>query len=621
MMKRELLVLILAFSLSTVAVAKGPYWQQRADYEMKIDLDDATHQFSGWQKITYRNNSPDTLFTLYYHLYLNAFQPGSMMDVRSRTIKDADPRVGDRIAALSEGEIGYLEVQSLDMDGKPLKHNVSGTILIVDLDRPILPGKKAILEMNFRGQVPLQIRRTGRDNSEGVAYSMTQWYPKLAEYDAMGWHADEYVGREFYGVWGNYDVQITLDSAYTVAATGVLQNPREIGHGYLPKDKSLKRPAGDRLTWRFVANDVHDFAWAADKDYIHTHFTMENGPDLHFFYKNEEDLLDNWEKLPEYTERIFEYASKHFGKYPYPTYSVIQGGDGGMEYAMATLITGRRTFSSLVGVTVHEVMHSWYQMVLATNETMFPWMDEGFTSYASSRVMSHLFNPGEDTRTGRYYNTYINLAKSDVEEPMSTYADLFLTNYAYGAAAYGKGAVFPAQLGYVIGQENLDQGLLRYFNEWKFKHPTPRDFMLVMEKQSGLQLGWYLHYMVNTTNTIDYALKKVDGRRGSTLITLERIGDFPMPIDLDIFLRDGTHKQINIPMRMMRGSKPSEGEDLDYTVAPDWQWTNTTYDLSLDIPIDQIESIEIDASGRLADIDRSNNRVELDSDTEIIFNN
>ncbi len=620
-MKRELLALILVFSFSAVAVAKGPYWQQRADYEMKIDFDDAAHQYSGWQKITYRNNSPDTLHNLYYHLYLNAFQPGSMMDVRSRTIKDADPRVGDHISALSEDEIGYLEVQSLDMNGNALKYKVSGTILIVELDKPILPGRKVKLEMNFRGQVPLQIRRTGRDNSEGIAYSMTQWYPKLAEYDAMGWHADEYVGREFYGVWGNYDVQINIDSAYTVAASGVLQNPREIGHGYSTEGKSLKRPAGDRLTWRFVANDVHDFAWAADKDYIHTQLKMENGPNLHFFYKNEEDLLDNWEKLPEFTEKIFKYASKHFGKYPYPTYSVIQGGDGGMEYAMATLITGRRTLSSLVGVTVHEVMHSWYQMVLATNETMFPWMDEGFTSYASSRIMSHLFNPEEDTRTGRYYNTYINLATSGAEEPMSTYADLFLTNYAYGAAAYGKGAVFPAQLGYVIGQDNLDRGLLRYFDEWQFKHPTPSDFMLVMEQQSGLQLDWYLHYMVNTTNTIDYSLKNVDGRSDGTTITLERIGDFPMPIDLDIFLRDGTHKQINIPMRMMRGSKPSEGEDVDYTVMPDWQWTNATYELSLDIPIDKIEAIEIDASGRLADIDRSNNRVELGPHTEIIINN
>lgn len=617
-MIRAILALGVMFCLSLPGLSQKGYWQQRADYEMKIDFDDSNHQYTGRQKITYRNNSPDTLHHLFYHLYFNAFQPGSMMDVRSRTIDDPDPRVGDRIAALSESEIGFIEVNSFKKNGDPQPHTVSGTVMKVELDQPILPGKKATLEMEFRGQVPLQIRRSGRDSKEGVAYSMTQWFPKLAEYDRMGWHADEYVGREFYGVWGDYSVEITIDSAYTVAGTGVLQNPREIGHGYAPEGKSLKRPDGDRLTWHFEAENVHDFAWAADKDYVHTQRTMDDGTELHFFYKDEEGLRENWERLPEYTERIFQYANEHFGQYPYPIYSVIQGGDGGMEYAMATLITGRRTFSSLVGVTVHEVMHSWYQMVLGTNETMFPWMDEGFTSYASSRIMSHLFNPEEDTRTGRYYDSYLRLAKSDLEEPMSTFADLFLTNFAYGAAAYGKGAVFLAQLGYVIGQENLDRGLLRYFDEWQFKHPTPWDFILVMEKQSDIQLKWYLHYMLNTTNTIDYALKRVDGRSDKTLVTLERVGDFPMPIDVDVFMRDGSRKRINIPLRMMRGSKPSE-EVEDYRVADEWPWTHPTYDLEIEVPIGEIEAIEIDASQRLADVERSNNRVELNEKTETLI--
>lgn len=619
---RKLFFVILAVAAVGNADAKNSnYWQQRADYEMKIELNDSTHQFTGWQRITYWNNSPDTLHTLYYHLYFNAFQPGSMMDVRSRTIADPDRRVGDRISKLAPDEIGFIEVNSLTMNKTSLDYRVSGTVLIVDLKKPILPGKKVRLEMDFLGQVPLQIRRSGRDSEEGVAYSMTQWYPKLAEYDAMGWHPDEYVGREFHGVWGNFDVEITLDSAYMVAASGLLQNAKQIGKGYLPEGTSPKRPAGDKLTWHFVAENVHDFAWAADKDYIHTELKMEDGPHLRFFYKNEEDLFDNWEKLPEYTAEIFRYASEHFGEYPYPTYSVIQGGDGGMEYAMATLITGRRQFSSLVGVTVHEVMHSWYQMVLATNEVMFHWMDEGFTTYASSRIMSHLFNPDEDTRTGNYYRSYLNLARSGMEEPMSTYADLFLTNYAYGAAAYGKGAVFPAQLGYVIGDKNLNLGLKRYFEEWKFKHPTPMDFMLVMEKQSGLQLKWYLHYMANTTNTIDYGIKRVSGGVPGTQITLERIGDFPMPIDLDVYLNDGTHKQFNIPLRMMRGSKPAESDEFDYEVLPDWPWTNTTYTFELDIPVDRIATIEIDSSRRLADIDRENNIVNLDEDTQIHISN
>jgi aminopeptidase N len=303
---------------------------------------------------------------------------------------------------------------------------------------------------------------------------------------------------------------------------------------------------------------------------------------------------------------MFEYANENFGKYPYPQYSIIQGGDGGMEYAMATLITGQRKFSSLIGVTVHEVMHSWYQMLLATNEGMYPWMDEGFTSFASSKVMSHLFNPDEDSRRGRYYDSYISLATSGKEEPMSKMADHYNTNYAYGAASYSKGAVFIAQLGYILGQENLEKGILRYFEEWSFKHPSPNDFVHVMEKVSGIELKWYLNYMLNTTEVIDYGVSNVEAKGDRTAITLERIGNFPMPIDLSVTYKDGTQEMINIPLRMMRGSKPSP-DDGEFSVAADWPWTHPEYVITVGAEKDQIERIEIDPSKRMADVNPENN--------------
>ena len=162
---------------------------------MDIDFDVSNHQFTGTQKLNYYNNSPDTLGEVFYHLYFNAFQPNSMMDVRSRTILDPDPRVADRISKLSEEEIGYQRVIKLRMDGKPVDYEVVGTILEVDLPEPILPGSKVVFDMAFEAQVPLQIRRSGRDNKEGIDYSMTQWYPKMCEYDYQGWHANPYVGR------------------------------------------------------------------------------------------------------------------------------------------------------------------------------------------------------------------------------------------------------------------------------------------------------------------------------------------------------------------------------------------------------------------------------------------
>ena len=611
---------IIGLFVFTHGISQDTYWQQRVEYEMEIDFDDSLHQYDGFQKLTYYNNSPDTLFSAYFHLYFNAFQPGSMMDVRSRTIEDPDPRVGDRIAKLEESEIGFMRVQSLRQNGDEVEIQEVGTILEVDLAEPILPGKKAKFEMEFKGQVPVQIRRSGRDNREGIAYSMSQWYPKICEYDAMGWHPDPYIGREFHGVWGDFDVKITMDSSYTIGATGVLENADEIGHGYLDRGDKLKRPEGDRLTWHFTAEKVHDFVWAADDEYAHTKTTLPSGTVIHFLFKDTEDLRTNWGKLPEYVEQVFDYANERFGQYPYPQYSVIQGGDGGMEYAMATLITGQRKFSSLVGVTVHEIMHSWYQMLLATNEGMYPWMDEGFTTFASSKVMSHLFNPEEDTRRGRYYDSYISLAKSGKEEPMAKMADHYNTNYAYGAASYSKGAVFIGQLGYILGQENLDKGMLRYFQEWSFKHPTPNDFIHVLEKVSGMELKWYLNYMLNTTEVIDYGISTIKGMEGKTEIELERIGLFPMPIDLYITYRDGSSEMINIPLRMMRGHKPSP-DGVEFTVAEDWPWTHPAYSLTIDADPQDIEKIEIDPTRRMADVDPANNVVNFDGATEFFFSN
>ena len=606
-MKKFLLALLIS---PTMLCAKDYYWQQRVEYKMEVELDDRTHKYSGTQYLTYYNNSPDTLFKAYFHLYYNAFQPGSMMDVRSRTIEDPDPRVEDRISNLLPSEIGYLRTTELTQNGVAVDFRESGTILEVSLAKPILPGKKAKFYMKFEGQVPKQIRRSGRDNKEGIEYSMSQWYPKIAEYDHMGWHPDPYVGREFHGVWGDFDVKLTLDSAYTIGATGLLKNPQEIGHGYENPEKKMKRPEGKLLTWHFEAENVHDFVWAADKDYIHEVQSLRGGVVVHYLYQNDDDLRKNWSKLPDYVAKMFEYANDNFGIYPYPQYSIIQGGDGGMEYAMATLITGKRKFGSLVGVTVHELMHSWYQMLLGTNEGLYPWMDEGFTSYASNKIMTYLFNPDEDDRRGRYYDSYIALAASGKEEPMSKMADHFNTNYAYAAAAYSKGAVFIAQLGYIVGQENLERGILRYFDEWSFKHPSPEDFIRIMEKESGMELKWYLNYMLNTTEIIDYSIDSISEIGDEVEIVLTRIGNFPMPIDLYIEYTNGKKEIISIPLRMMRGIKPSP-DGVTFNAAKDWPWTHPTYTLSLNRRMKEIGRVEIDSSKRMADVNAENNVLNL----------
>ncbi len=611
-MYKKIALLFLLQCVWMLAGAQSDRWQQGAEYNMDIDFDVKKHRFTGTQELTYYNNSPDTLTHVFYHLYFNAFQPGSMMDVRSRTIIDPDPRVGGRISELSEDEIGYLHAKSLKHEGKKLAFEEVGTILEVKLEEPILPNSKTTFSMEFEGQVPLQIRRNGRNNAEGIDYSMAQWYPKMTEYDYQGWHANPYIGREFYGIWGTFDVTIHIDKSYVVAASGYLQNPEEIGYGYEDEGMKVKRPKGDKLHWHFVAPNVHDFAWAADPDFTHTKKKAADGPMMHFFFQKNENTEEGWGLLPDVMDKVFSYVNTKYGKYPFDKYSFIQAGDGGMEYAMATFITGERSFPSLVGVSVHELMHSWYQMILGTNESLYAWMDEGFTSYSTADVMNYLRQKGiipgkysENPHLGSVRG-YANFALSGVEEPLSTHADHFIRNQAYGVASYVKGAVFLHQIRYIIGKEDFDKGMLRYFKTWKFKHPNTNDFIRVMEKQSGLELDWYKEYWVNTTHTIDYGIKEVKKNGNKTTVVLKKIGLMPMPLDVMVTLEDDSRMIYNIPLRIMRGAKEMT-LDFPYEVAEDWPWTNPEYELSLDVPLEKIKKIQIDPRNYMADVERENN--------------
>lgn len=585
-------------------------WQQRAEYNMDVRLDVKKHQLTGTQKLTYYNNSKDTLTKVYYHLYFNAFQPGSMMDVRSRNIIDPDPRVKDRISKLKDDEIGYQHIKSLKQDGKDVKLKVEGTLVEVTLARPILPNTKTVFDMTFEAQVPLQVRRSGRDSKEGIAYTMTQWYPKMAEYDFRGWHAYQYVAREFHSIWGDFDVRITLDPSFIVAGTGKLMNADKVGYGYEKQGTTVKRNPGD-LTWQFAAKNVTDFAWSADPEYLHDKVQVPDGPELHFFYQTGDKTTETWKKMESYAVRHFEYMNKTFGKYPYDTYSIIQGGDGGMEYPMCTMITGERSLGSLVGVMAHEVSHSWYQGVLASNESLYPWQDEGFADFASQESMALLFDTQIAECHSGSYASYFNLIKRNLQEPISQHSDHYSTNTAYGTSAYAMGTVFLQQLRYIVGDDLFFEGMRNYYNTWKFKHPEPNDFIRVMERVSGLQLKWYLSYWVNTTKKIDYGIRSIIEQEGASYITLDRIGEFPMPIDLIVTFKDGTKVMFYIPTNETLGNKVVEGKSLPRNDLDAWPWVYPSYTLKVSNRVSEISSVEIDPSLRMADIERVNNKIEL----------
>ncbi len=632
-MKKKLFMFGFAiFTLATNLFAQPERWQQQINYKIDASLDVQKNTVKGTEEILYANNSTDTLHKVYFHMYWNAFQPNSNMDARSRElgkttftnrrgeeVKDWDMRVRDRIQNLKPEEYGIQKVNTININGKAQQLIEHETILEVVLTQPILPKSSVKMNLSFEAQVPVQIRRSGRDNKEGVRYSMSQWYPKMVEYDYQGWNTNPYIAREFYGVWGNYDVTLRLDKSYMVGGTGVLQNPTA------PLDKD-----GNKV-WNFKGNTIHDFVWFADNNFKHLSKEVRKGLTLHVYYKAKDAKADSaWANVLWAAEKVLPFMEMKMGAYPYPQYSFIQGGDGGMEYAMATLLVGPS-----LGTAFHEWIHSWYQHILGSNESLFAWMDEGFTSYGEEMV-SHYYETNFAAQSpyisdaakkqiqvglerqakllpavqNGNYNGYIALAKSGLEEPMSTHADHFNTNYAYSNAAYSKGGTFLGVLGYVMGEAKRDQLMLNYYNTWKFKHPNANDFIRVAEKTSGLQLQWLKEYWVNSTKTIDYGLNDIQVSGNAALISIQRVGKFPMPIEVVVTYKDGSSELHYIPLDLMLGGKAQEGT-LKQINHPEWKWAHPTYTFESTQPLGAIKSIEIDPSHRMPDINRSNNKIEI----------
>ncbi|WPR72193.1 M1 family metallopeptidase [Flavobacterium sp. NG2] len=605
------------FQLGTNYAQNNSYWQQQVDYFMEVSVDVESYQYVGKQKLVYTNNSSETLKKVYYHLYNNAFQPGSEMDARLHYIKDPDARMvtkskESRIQNLKPNEIGYLKINNFKQDGLDAITKTTGTILEVILAKPIQPNSTTTFTLDFEGQIPLQIRRSGRNNSEAVALSMSQWYPKIAEFDFEGWHADPYIAREFHGVWGNFEVKITIDKEYTLGGTGYLQNPNQIGHGYQDKGINVVYPKRTKtLTWHFVAPMVHDFTWAADPNFAHDVFKGPNDVDLHFIYKNVPETVEKWKQLQPMMANVMDLYNQKIGNYPYEQYSFIQGGDGGMEYGMCTLILGNGTLEGIFGTATHELGHSWFQHVLASNEAKHPWMDEGFTTYIEDWVLNELANKKQANPFEGNYRAYYYLVNSGKEQPLTTHADRYDENRSYSIASYVKGCLFLSQLSYLIGEDNLDKTLKRFYQDFKFKHPTPNDIKRTAERVSGAELDWYLTDWTQTTNTIDYGIKEVNESIGyngvETLINLERIGRIPMPIDIVVEYKDGSKESFYIPLRMMHFEKENPTPEIKRTVLKDWAWAESKYVFSIPKTKATIKKITIDPSGLMADVKQDNN--------------
>ena len=609
------LFILFSFIFSLSSAQQNAYYQQSAKYKMDIDVDAENFTYQGKQTLTYTNNSPDELKVVYFHLYWNAFKAGSMMDQRvGGQGKNGDSRLQkdgiSRLASIPKTEEGAQNIHWIKQNGKDLKFEIQETIMKVELATPIKPNSSTTFTMDWDAVIPMQIRRSGRNNREGIDMTVTQWYPKIAEYDYDGWATFDYVGREFHAPFSDFEVNIKIDKNYVIGAGGILENPLEV-KGYDEK-ATIKTDDKNKATWKWSAKNMLDFAWAADKDYTVENFTVLDGPKVYYVYQKS-DKTKLWSDSKPYITQFFQLMNATFGRYTYPTYSFIQGGDGGMEYGMCTMILGEaNSLEGLLGLMVHEGGHSWNQQIMAYNESMRPWMDEGFTSYYENLVMHQILPPKVATANPFVgtLNAYRNFVKRGIEEPAVWFGDHHDNGGAYSFASYVKGELFLVQLGYIMGEQNLSVTMKEFYNTWKLKHPTDRDLMHIAQKVSGMDLKWFQNYWINTTKTIDYGIKDVKYDANSTTVTLINNGNIPMPIDFSILTKDKKVINYQIPLNMTHVWKKKDIYG-DFATLNYWPWTQKEYTFTIPYNKSQISTLGIDFSQRLADVNMADNMVEI----------
>ncbi|MGS0747855.1 M1 family metallopeptidase [Halpernia sp. GG3] len=607
--------LILTLVCGLFSAQQNAYYQQNANYKMDIDVDAANYTFQGKQSIEYTNNSPDELNVVYFNLYWNAFKPGSTMDQRVQYQgKTGDSRLNingvSRLASIPKDQEGAQNIHWIKQNGKLLKFEIQETIMKVYLDKNMRPNSSTNFTMEWDANIPMQIRRSGRNNREGIDMTVTQWYPKITEYDYDGWAAFDYVGREFHAPFADFDVNIRIDKNYVIGAGGILENPSDV-KGYT-NSPNIKTDKNNKVIWHWTAKNILDFAWAADRDYTVDSFSVLNGPKVYLVYQKS-DKTAAWEQAKPYITKYYQLMNASFGDYVYPTYSFIQGGDGGMEYGMCTMILGdAKSIEGLCSLMFHEGSHSWFQQMLATNEAMRPWMDEGFTSYAESYVMYQLFPPAAPQANPfvSSLNAYAKFTKTGLEEPAVWLGDHHDNGTAYTFSTYVKGETFLVELGYIMGEENLKKTMKEYYNQWHLKHPTDRDFIHIAQMVSGMDLKWFHHYWINTTKTIDYGIKNVQYDPISTTITLANNGQVPMPIDFGVLLKDKSIVNYQIPLNLTRTFKTKDING-DFKSLAIWPWTQREYTFTIPYSKDQLSALGIDFSKRIADVNPQDNYVEV----------
>jgi Peptidase family M1 domain len=567
-------------SIRTGSGAPGrDYWQQRVDYVIRATLDTVDRSVRGEERITYTNNSPDTLRYLWLQLDQNVFNSQSrgarLFEKRSR-FGTGGAEGGVRILQVREPGVAAARGRAA-RPASTLPHVVNGTVMKVELARPLPPKASQIVEIAWSFPFGPNRNRMGIEEIDGgVTYEVAQWYPRLAVYDDIrGWNTEQYYGQgEFYLEYGSFDVSLTVPADMIVAATGVLRNPETVltatqRSRLAQARKSARtvlirgpdevgdpasRPAGSAgtLTWRFTADSVRDFAWAASHTFVWDAVGVNGGKTLAMsFYPPSTAPL--WKQATEHAKYALESYSAQWAPYPYPTASNVRGIEGGMEYPMI-VFCNRPTPEALYSVTSHEFGHTWFPMVVGSNERRYAWMDEGFNEFINYYDWIKRFGLPPEHRGS--IRDYLAMATSGQERPVMSFADQ-IPGMFVGPASYDKPAIALRLLReVVVGPERFDAAFKEYFRRWAYKHPTPADFFRTMEDGVGEDLSWFWRSWLYTTAQLDQAVDSValaDSAEVESRIYLRNAGGIPMPVELALLMDDGSTQRLTLPVEIWFG--------------------------------------------------------------------
>ncbi len=542
------------------------YWQQRVDYRINATLDPATHQLRGSETIRYTNNSPDRLSYLWLFLEQNICSRSGITEKL-----DQPPLVflGSTFDFSCKGFDGGVTLERVSVEGKELRPTIYGTTMKIDLPRPIPPGGSLEIQVAWHFTVPPY--GAGRMGRDGSLYEIAQWYPRLAVYDDVrGWNHEPYIGAgEFYLEYGSFDVSLTVPANYTVAATGTLQNPDAVltptQRSRLASAKSSAQPVaiitaveaggGDRtdapsgnrrVTWRFTADSVRDFAFAASPG-LRWDASGYRGILVHTLYR---PTAPEWEEANRMVREALQYFSEQWYPYPYPHITSVEGPIEGMEYPMLTFDPRAPSREERQWVLSHELGHQWMPMIVGSNERLYPWMDEGFNTFMDLGGAARYFagTAYGDSIEIHPLHLYADHAIPGAEQPLIArpveVKDLFWTGYQ-------KPALMLQTLRYeVLGKERFDNAFREYLRTWAYKHPTPADFFRLMRDASGMDLDWFWRDWVFTTARLDQAVDSIRPSKGGETIFLANRGTMTLPLEMDITFVDGSTERVRLPVEM-----------------------------------------------------------------------